>query len=195
MAILVQDSLIGSISNSRFNSNGNLSQKQGGALRLIDSIIFIKNSNFIHNIAESGGAISFECSSMKNWNLTIDNSVFQSNFAKMRGGALNYNFARPILSQISYINNSAQYGTNIASYAVKLRFSGQNNDELKITNMISGIAYEKAINLELMDYDNQIMALDYIDRVDFISLNNSVNVAESSSALLKMVLLHLTILR
>ena len=185
LAIIVKNSNTTVINNSQFNSNGNTAQRQGGAIRVIDSIISISNTNFINNTAIQGGAISNECLNINDWNLVINSSLFVSNTAFSQGGAIYYNFARPNLNQITYANNTAPYGPNIASYAVKVRFAGQATDQMKVTNMVSGVAYEQSIKLELVDYDDQVLVLNNYNHVDYIPLNSSVKIAGSNSALFK----------
>ena len=185
LALLSDNSIISSITNSRFDSNGNTSQTQGGAIRMVNSQISIQNTTFVNNTAINGGAISFECSDMLNWALTVSNINFTTNYAVSKGGAIYYNFARPNLNQITYANNTAPYGPNIASYAVKVRFAGQATNQMKVTNMISGVAYGQEMILELADYDDQVLVLNSIDHVDFSPLNSSVKIKGSNSALFK----------
>ena len=95
--------------------------------------------------------------------------------ATIKGGAVYYDYARPTFgSTIIYTNNSAQYGRDIASYAVKLTYADDPMKSLKIDNFGSGIAYETVLSFALRDYDNQIMVLDNENQIIITSVNSSV---------------------
>ena len=75
--LIVKSSFIGIISNSSFTNNGNSTLTAGGAISMSDSKISIINSKFINNIAISGGAISFECTSLDSCNLNINTTTLK----------------------------------------------------------------------------------------------------------------------
>ena len=64
--ILIESSIVKSISNSSFTNNGNIAQYKGGAIYIFNSQVSISNSTFTNNTAIAGGAIYFDCSSMDN---------------------------------------------------------------------------------------------------------------------------------
>lgn len=72
---------------------------------------------------------------------------------------MNYDFKRPTIENITYGNNQAPYGPDIASYPVKIRFQGSNSDDMVLNDVGSGILYPNTLSLALMDYDNQVMVL------------------------------------
>lgn len=76
------------------------------------------------------------------------------------GGGIYYNMNRPTMSSNSYTNNSANYGPNIASYAVRIVEKGSTDNKIYINETGSGLQYENTIELELVDYDNQVMVLE-----------------------------------
>jgi hypothetical protein len=47
--------------------------------------------------------------------------VFQHNQANDKGGAIYYDSYRPDISEVQFLNNSAKYGNNIASYPVSIK--------------------------------------------------------------------------
>jgi len=49
---------------SEFNTNGNLTLTQGGAIHITDSIVNVEDTSFIKNKAKTGAAIYFNCVSM-----------------------------------------------------------------------------------------------------------------------------------
>ena len=93
------------------------------------------------------------------------NSTFIQNTAIRQGGALNYNYVRPTLSDNLYENNSALYGPNIASYPVKIKLVNSTQNDISLTNVGSGLAYDQILSLGMYDYDDQIMVLDSSNKV------------------------------
>jgi predicted outer membrane repeat protein len=54
----------------------------------------------------------------------ITNSIFKNNYAGVNGGAIKYTFYPPLISQNNtFINNTAMYGSPIASYPVQMRIA------------------------------------------------------------------------
>lgn len=56
---------------------------------------------------------------------------------------------------VTFANNSAPYGNNIASYAVKAILTDGEIENFEIDNAASGQEYEEEIRFALVDYDNQ----------------------------------------
>jgi len=147
----------------------------GGALKIYDSSLRITNCLFNQNIAHSGGAIFFTWSSLNSWNLDIEDSHFTSNRATEKGGAIYYDYKRPnFITNISYLNNTASYGPNIASYGVKITFSTSTSTDMKISNLGSGITYEQQMKLVVRDYDDQVMVLNNENQIIITSDNNTL---------------------
>lgn len=145
-------------------------QKCTGAILSSNSNFTVTSSSFIDNHSEKGGAISIECTSIQNCNSVIFDSVFQNNIADTMGGAIYYNYKRPVLSQNesdmaaydaynTFVNNTAQYGPDIASYAIKLVMNESDSDQFKIDNVGSGVKLSYPIYFSLVDYDGQVMIL------------------------------------
>ena len=101
---------------------------------------------------------------------------FENNTATKQGGAIFYDYNRPVLQNNVYINNQALYGPNIASYPVKIVFNGSDTDYMSIVNVGSGIEIHNEFVLALVDYDNQVMVS---NDQDLISIN-PLNFSESS---------------
>ena len=166
-------STIDMISNSTFEGNGNI-QRDGGGLQISDSVIKIRDTKFLKNLARAGSGISFSCSSMILCSLDINDVIFQDNKAGLKGGSIYYDYARPIFGgNVTHTNNTAQYGNNIASYPIKIAFKDSPTTEMKILNLGSGIAYEKELELALFDADNQIMTLENAHQIILTSIVNS----------------------
>lgn len=58
-ALDITDSFIGEIKNSNFSSNGDSTQRKGGAIHILNSAVSITNVLFSKNTAIKGGAIYF----------------------------------------------------------------------------------------------------------------------------------------
>ena len=83
-----EEKLLLNILNSRF-INCNVTRKGSGSVDIThkNAEITIRDSNFLHNVADFGGAISFECTT-KGCSLDVINSSFIGNEAKRYGGAI-----------------------------------------------------------------------------------------------------------
>ena len=139
----------------------------GGAIDLTDSVMSVRNSEFATNLAQSGAAISLRCSNISACKIDIMNSSFENNQASIQGGAIYYNFVRPSLTGNIFINNTARYGDNIASYAVRIAQIGNMDKNIVLDGVASGIdiatsptsTNQSSLNLALVDFDNQTMKL------------------------------------
>mmetsp|Transcript_23410 Transcript_23410/g.26827 ORF Transcript_23410/g.26827 Transcript_23410/m.26827 type:complete len:112 (-) Transcript_23410:369-704(-) len=61
---LAKESTVDLLSNSVFTSNGRTAVRFGGVIRMLDSKLTIYNSTFSKSTAQSGAAISFECTGL-----------------------------------------------------------------------------------------------------------------------------------
>ena len=185
-AMLFDQSTVHLMSMCKFDSNGAIDLVAGGAIQIQNSDINIINSNFTKNIAETGAAISFECTSLVQCQLNLTETVFSHNQASEKGGAIFYNYNRPLLKNITYMNNSAQYGPDIASYAVKITFNDSFSNSMSINNTPSGLPYSNAFTLVLRDYDNQVMVLNNANQISLFSSDSSIELVSGvNSVVLK----------
>ena len=81
----------------------------------------LASSRFINNEAEKdGGSLYLSCSSA-NCEFYVSNNTFTINRANNSGGAIKWNDVRPYnLSNNIFVDNSALYGNDIASYPIAL---------------------------------------------------------------------------
>ena len=180
----IKSSIISLILNSSFANNGNRSLTKGGAISITDSQVSIRNTNFANNSAIIGGAISFECSGSSFWSLSIVNSIFESNTGASQGGAIYYNYYRPIINNVTFFNNYAIYGSNFASFAFKIKFAESNTDEMKIHGLVSGVEYNQTLKFSLEDFDNQTMVLNNVNLISISPINKAdVSIRGISSVL------------
>ena len=118
--MMFKHSNVSMLSDSNFIQCGSESVYSGGAIEIIDSNVHVANSSFTHNMAETGGAISIECANYEHCDNQVYDSVFRNNSGTVKGGAISYDFRRPHFINNTYTNNHAPYGSNIASYAVRI---------------------------------------------------------------------------
>ena len=104
------------------------------------------------------------------------------------GGALYYDYRRPMLSQNIFINNTAQYGHNIASYPVRIANIDNMSESISLSNVGSGIYLHDSppssnkpyLKLALVDYDDQIMVLSNSTKISIVNFDNSSSVIGTS---------------
>ena len=86
--------------------------------------------------------------------MMISNSEFQSNSAEV-GGAIKYSLYRPQMNNVTFLNNSANYGPNIASYPIKVGINNITDSTITLNNVASGQIYSSSLYMTLLDYDLQ----------------------------------------
>ena len=105
------------ISNCEFINNTSI---LGGGVYSKNLKLRIENSTFSSNSAIHGGAVYLESPDNKNATFKIYNSSFDSNKASLQGGAIKWDHYRPQLRDVTFTNNSALYGNDLASYPVSM---------------------------------------------------------------------------
>ncbi|CAI2365727.1 unnamed protein product [Moneuplotes crassus] len=165
------------LSHSLFKDN--FSNSSGGAISMTNSKLAIESTNFTRNSATEGGAIIFECTSFASCELNVTKSIFEKNSATVKGGAISYNYNLPSITKTTFINNSAVYGPNYASYPARIGERNSTiNDPIEIDNVASGIIITQTLELALIDLDDQVMVLDDENQILILpsdSSNSSVS--------------------
>jgi hypothetical protein len=183
-AMDIESSSIGLVDNLLVSNCGSLSNLYSGGLYLVNSNIKIRNSKFFNNTASVGAAIYLDCALPHHWTTTIENSNFYGNEADIMGGAIYYNLYRPLFSTNQF-NNSAPYGQNIASYPVRIVEPATNHNKIYLSNIGSGIKYDKMLTFAIVDYDNQTMNLENDSTIKIASTNQQSSIAGINSAKIK----------
>ena len=166
----VKDSIINKITNSKFAFNGKDSNIQseisvkGGALLLTNSNFTIESSLFYSNTAKYGAAIYISCQLSPVCVASILNTTFANNVAQISGGGVMYDLHRPTFSNIFFDSNSALYGPNIASYAIKVKIGNSSENSVTISNAVSGQTSQE-FTFSILDYDNQVMNQDSTSKI------------------------------
>ena len=168
--INIKDSDISKISNSRFAFNGKGSNSQsdisvkGGALHLTNSNFTIESSLFYSNTAKYGAAVYISCQLHPICVASILNTTFANNVAQISGGGVMYDLHRPTFSNMFFDSNSALYGPNIASYAIKVKVDNSSENSVIMSNAVSGQTSQE-FTFSILDYDNQIINLDSTSKI------------------------------
>lgn len=91
-----------------------------------------------------------------------------------------YDLYRPEISELKHSNNAAEYGPNIASYAVRVVLQNSSNSTgLTLNNVASGIVVDRTLTFELKDYDNQTMVLDNVSDISIRSNQKDITVVNN----------------
>lgn len=90
-----------------------------------------------------------------------------------KGGAISYSLYRPTLNNNTFTNNSASYGNDLGSYAVKIKIKGSNTDEIQMDNIGSGLVYDNPFTLAIYDLDGQIVNLDSTSQISITGNSTS----------------------
>ena len=167
---------------SEFESWGSSTQIMGGAIYLDLSNSSISNSTFTKNTAKSGGSIALSWSLDAQCSLTLINNSFSQNSASVKGGAIYYNFNRPDISNCLFCDNTAPYGNDIASYAVKIVETSSKNHHLCIEDVASGLLYNHSLYFDLIDFDGQTMNLENSHTIKVSPVNVNASVKGTDSA-------------
>ena len=167
------------IKNCKFINNKALSS--GGALSITNQYVQMNETFFKNNSATFGGAL-FYVQQTSDGNMILKNVTFELNSALLEGGALKYTYKHPEFQDVVFAKNSALYGPNYASYAIRIVFkifnpkngylfcfftvnlfkaseiyfdSSSDKSLFFFNNAASGQELDKSIRLVLIDEDNQ----------------------------------------
>ena len=106
--------------------------------------------------------------------------------ASEQGGAIYYNFRRPQFLNNTFTNNTASYGSNIASYPVRVVMDGMMDQNIELNNVASGLVYSETVKLLLVDFDNQEMNLVNDNQIKISPITNGARLLGTDSASLRM---------
>ena len=144
--IFFKDCNIKQMQNSIFTNNGkginssNLNSVKGGGVYFENTNFTLSYSTFTNNTSKSGAGLYISWKLGTIWVTSISDSTFSSNIAEISGGGIQYNLYRPSFSNLKFINNSALYGQDIGSYAVKLEIENSTQNIIHVNNATSGKA-------------------------------------------------------
>ncbi|CAI2375821.1 unnamed protein product [Moneuplotes crassus] len=155
--ISFEQSVLNLMKNSIFMKNGGTSTAYG-PIENYSSKIAIQNTTFSQNKARSGAGIAILCKKSTHCSTSLTDIIFDSNEATQKGGAIYYDVYRPIMTNITFNQNKAVYGENIASYPIKVVLSEELSDKIHLDEVASGQIIERVLNMSLVDIDKQVIA-------------------------------------
>ena len=141
---------------------------------------------FDSNIAQSGAAMHIRCDNYESCANTIVNSSFINNQANEKGGAIYYDFRRPQIINTYFDNNTATYGPDIGSYAVRVAQEDAIDDHIMLIDVASGLRYDAIVRLLLVDYDNQVMNLENTSQIKILPVTQDAKLKGVDSSALIM---------
>ena len=107
-----------------------------------------------------------------------------NNNAEIQGGAIYYNFKRPEMEDLTFSDNSAMYGPDIASYAVRIAEVDNTSQNITLSYLSSGMTLSESssssnhtqLELVLLDFDDQVMVLsdEATIKIDGVSTNSQI---------------------
>ncbi|CAG9326024.1 unnamed protein product [Blepharisma stoltei] len=134
----------------------------------------------------NGGAINTLCEDFKTCEFYFSSNTFVDNFATYDGGALNFEDIMPVLSGNVFANNTAAYGDDIGSYAVKIVALDENGELIgyqrrlesaplatSLSNLAPGQTSSKTLKIALVDYYNNIVTTDSSSSAELLVTNSS----------------------
>ena len=77
----------------------------------------------------------------------LDSCSFINNSATYSGGAIMYNLYRPIMTNLTFSGNTATYGSDIASYPIKIIIQNSTSDTVHLENVGSWSAIPRKFGL------------------------------------------------
>lgn len=179
------------------NFTSSFSKKQGGSLYLLHSTVNLIGCYFENNIAlNGGGSIYFEANSESSDNLFINETTFLNNTCGLGGGAIMWINKIPVIENVYFFENKANYGNNIASNIMRIKiqifsynkisnelqleYDSFNNYSLNYTvkDQKAGDALNKTIIYYYLDYynqtintlNNELESFDILTELEYIDL-------------------------
>ena len=68
--------------------------------------------------------------------MNISETTFDTNSGVSQGGAIYYNYNKPTIINTTFTNNTANYGSDFASYAVSIIMNGNISTQMIIDKMV-----------------------------------------------------------
>jgi predicted outer membrane repeat protein len=152
------------LSNCNFFNN---TAQSHTALNVYAANLTLLNSTFKSNTATAtdAGALALACSIGSGCDFYVADTVFMDNSALLRGGAIAWTY-QPKLANVTFTNNSAVYGPDVASYGVRLvRYDQASSKPAKTAEsdylgLASGQRMPEPIVIALVDHEGFIVKTD-----------------------------------
>ena len=109
------------VTDSMFEGLGSEEVTTGGGISSHDSNLTMSGCTFDSNKAVSGAGVYLECDfTSSTCAYDFEDSTFQLNEAATQGGAVFYQSYKPQMRAITLTDNTAPYGSDLASYPVQI---------------------------------------------------------------------------
>lgn len=143
----------------------------------------------------NGGGLNLACTDMSDCSFFLLRNKFTKNFASYNGGAINWEDKMPNELNNVYEENTANYGNNIASFAIGLKAvdnDGNFVDDNRIltdvainltslSSLASGQPTTQVLTLALVDFYNNIVATDSSSQAELLTDENDDETAISGT--------------
>lgn len=93
---------------------------ENGAIFLYNINISLNGNIFENNYGKRGAAIYCFNSEKNIMRIRISKNIFKNNYAEIEGGAIKWNDEKPELLNNTFLNNSAIYGKDVASFPIRI---------------------------------------------------------------------------
>lgn len=98
------------------------------------------------------------------------------------GGAIYYNYNKPLIIDSIFSDNLAHYGNDFASYPARIGQKGSTvNDKITLTNIASGMTISQNLELALLDMDDQVMNLYQTSQIIILPVDSSISSASGTN--------------
>lgn len=153
----------------------NCSSSMGGAIAAYDSPLNITSSIFKNNSAISNGGAIMQLCKQNYCVMSVRYSVFLENTA-MEGGAISWKDFQPQLEALTFTNNSAYYGKDLASYPQSIQFIGPNLMQLSNSSIIEASSqyFKSPLLIGVFDVYDQLVNRTYDDLLYLKSIQGTL---------------------
>ena len=135
--------------------------------------LFANNSAGNGEMQGNGGAVSLFCPSKAAGCVSvIANSTFRSNTVSHVGGGVYWTDWKPTLTDITFEDNKAVYGPDIASFAIAISNSGQS----ALKRVPSGQTISDTLTAALVDHYGQVVASDSASLADLLPSDSNTTI-------------------
>lgn len=138
-----------------------------GAIYALNTNVQVTNCSFTNNSAltSSGGALYLDCGSATLYKCAynISSTNFTQNSAELDGGAIKYTYYQPTISSDSnFVNNTALYGSDIASYAIEMQLSAASTRRMLLSQLTPAAVANLGMNTTLNLSSAVVFVLDHV---------------------------------
>lgn len=199
------DTLTATYQNNTFSSNIAIN---GGAVYSNSVLLEVRRNRFENNTATSaiegsngmlvvgvGGGIYGVCEFVSNCYFKIVGNAFEGNKAEKKGGGVYWFDSYPLISDNTMKDNSAVYGADIASFAIRLApfdsqsglLEYQTNDTVPLAgsmkDVASGHISNEILQFALVDHYDKVISDDSESAAQLVTIDGNLSIAGSTQAI------------